>query len=236
MRGVVCAVAVGRTKTGALLVDPDEDEESSLNANGCFAFAFGHGPADARCVWTNWRTFGGTTFGEDELRLCEQLAHSAARSVWLRFRGEWASRMTKKWGLHGCRQRASLDADSTERRCKVYRGLSRGAALERQWALSMFVSSLVGLSTGPARRDSRNREDFVVELNHINTISRYLPIRVETETVRSATAADRQRMNEWSRYDALWGLRRSFSGAEKLFMKTLPVVVEDEPRRFKSWW
>ncbi|KAJ7051760.1 exosome component Rrp46 [Mycena amicta] len=90
MRGVVCAVAVGRTNTGALLVDPSEDEESSLDASGCFAFAFGRGAADTRCVWTNWRIFGGTTFAEDELRSSEQLACSGARTVWAEVHGLFA--------------------------------------------------------------------------------------------------------------------------------------------------
>ncbi|KAJ7119818.1 ribosomal protein S5 domain 2-type protein [Mycena epipterygia] len=80
MKGVVCAVAIGRMKS-TLIVDPGEDEEASLEASGCFAFSFGNGADDARCVWTNWRS--SDSFDEGELTTCKLLASAAARSVWL---------------------------------------------------------------------------------------------------------------------------------------------------------
>ncbi|KAJ7101531.1 exosome component Rrp46 [Mycena belliarum] len=80
MKGVVCAVAIGRIKS-TLIVDPSEDEEPFLDASGCFAFSFGNGANDARCVWTNWTTSG--SFDEAELTNCKRLAAAATRSVWL---------------------------------------------------------------------------------------------------------------------------------------------------------
>ncbi|KAJ7465026.1 exosome component Rrp46 [Mycena latifolia] len=80
MKGVVCAVAVGRIKS-TLIVDPSEDEELALDATGCFAFSFGDGVDDARCVWTNWTS--SSSFDETELAHCKRLASGAAKSVWL---------------------------------------------------------------------------------------------------------------------------------------------------------
>ena len=81
MKGVVCAVAIGRINS-TLVVDPSEDEEAALDATGCFAFAFGTGVDDARCVWTNWTSSSGS-FDEAELASCKRLASGAAKSVWL---------------------------------------------------------------------------------------------------------------------------------------------------------
>ncbi|KAG6883109.1 hypothetical protein C0993_007777 [Termitomyces sp. T159_Od127] len=61
MRGVTCAVAVGRRKdTGTLVVDPD-DGDGALDADGCFAFMFTRNGNDvqSRCVWTNWKQSTG---------------------------------------------------------------------------------------------------------------------------------------------------------------------------------
>jgi ribonuclease PH len=89
MKGVVCAIAIGRIKS-ALVVDPSEEEEGALDASGCFAFSFGNGNDDARCVWTNWRSL--RSFDEAELTQCKLLAAVAAKSVWLQiqkvFEGE----------------------------------------------------------------------------------------------------------------------------------------------------
>ncbi|KAF7357377.1 Exosome component Rrp46 [Mycena sanguinolenta] len=80
MKGVVCAVAIGRIKS-TLVVDPNEEEEIALDASGCFAFAFGNGVDDARCVWTNWKSL--QSFDQAELTQCKLLASAAAKSVWL---------------------------------------------------------------------------------------------------------------------------------------------------------
>ncbi|KAJ6584354.1 ribosomal protein S5 domain 2-type protein [Mycena capillaripes] len=80
MKGVICAVAIGRIKS-ALVVDPAEEEETFLDASGCFAFSFGNGIDDARCVWTNWKS--SRAFDEAELAQCKLLASVAAKSVWL---------------------------------------------------------------------------------------------------------------------------------------------------------
>ncbi|KAG6873129.1 hypothetical protein C0995_002503 [Termitomyces sp. Mi166 len=81
MRGVTCAVAVGRRKdTGALVVDPDEGD-GVLDADGCFAFMFTRNGQDvqARCVWTNWKQSAG---GESVLSEARELASRAAGNVY----------------------------------------------------------------------------------------------------------------------------------------------------------
>ncbi|KDQ54217.1 hypothetical protein JAAARDRAFT_135749 [Jaapia argillacea MUCL 33604] len=104
MRGVVCAVAVGRfrlspTRTSraiptggnslVLIVDPSESEASSLEGGGCFAFLFGAGFGDydsslgipgCEVVWTNWHST--TPFNEDELARARELARVGAKDVW----------------------------------------------------------------------------------------------------------------------------------------------------------
>ncbi|KAJ7166303.1 exosome component Rrp46 [Mycena crocata] len=80
MKGVVCAVAIGRIKS-TLVVDPSDDEETALDASGCFAFSFADGVDDARCVWTNWKS--SRSFDEAELAQCKALASISAKSVWL---------------------------------------------------------------------------------------------------------------------------------------------------------
>ncbi|KAK7042217.1 exosome component Rrp46 [Favolaschia claudopus] len=89
MKGVVCAVSIGR-RNSSLIVDPGDEELAALDASGCFAFAFGNGAEDARCVWTNWKS--SVSFNEKELAECKRLALIAAQSVWRRigevFEGE----------------------------------------------------------------------------------------------------------------------------------------------------
>ncbi|KAF7365648.1 Exosome component Rrp46 [Mycena venus] len=82
MKGVVCAVAIGRIKSTTLVVDPGEEEEAAIDASGCFAFSFGNGLDDTRCVWTNWKS-ASRSFDEAELARCKLLASVAAKSVWL---------------------------------------------------------------------------------------------------------------------------------------------------------
>jgi exosome complex component RRP46 len=108
MRGVVCAVAVGRlvsttTTTSAsafgapaspaksiLVLDPSEAELASLEAAGCFAFMFAaglRGLADSagpcvpcEAVWTDWHA--KSSFSEDELVWARALAQVGAVRVW----------------------------------------------------------------------------------------------------------------------------------------------------------
>ena len=87
LKGVVCAVAVGRwLGDSALVLDPGEEEEADLSASGCFAFLFsGSGGAKGvvgRCVWTNWRAIGKTSFDERALGDARELARGAAGAVY----------------------------------------------------------------------------------------------------------------------------------------------------------
>lgn len=92
MRGVVCAIAVGRLKgeNGALVVDPSEEEE--LDASGCFAFIFSDAPGSqseeasipgCECVWTDWKSLnGGAGFEEEELVRATEMARKGTEMVW----------------------------------------------------------------------------------------------------------------------------------------------------------
>jgi exosome complex component RRP46 len=88
LKGVVCAVAVGRRSVDSVLVlDPSEDEEAELSASGCFAFLFsnlgGKEGVVGRCVWTNWRAIGKGHFDERVLGEARELAKGAAGEVYV---------------------------------------------------------------------------------------------------------------------------------------------------------
>ncbi|EGN96484.1 hypothetical protein SERLA73DRAFT_125287 [Serpula lacrymans var. lacrymans S7.3] len=113
MRGIVCAVAVGRLRStstsspskksqkqaqkgdNALILDPCEDELSSLDGSGCFAFLFATGLSASSedhsldtpgcdLVWNNWQSL--TTFDEPELMRATELAKAGAKEVWRRIK------------------------------------------------------------------------------------------------------------------------------------------------------
>ena len=94
MRGVVCAVAVGRLKPqtetdidGGLILDPEEAELGRLAGSGCFAFLFSSSlgsPSSATpacsLLWTNYTT--AAPFDVAELGKARELAEKGARQVW----------------------------------------------------------------------------------------------------------------------------------------------------------
>lgn len=88
MRGVVCAVAVGRHESTAsdrygLILDPIEEEIHSLNGGGCFAFLFAsslNGTAAGELVWSSWQS--SSPFSEEELRRARELARTGSKRVW----------------------------------------------------------------------------------------------------------------------------------------------------------
>ncbi|KAH7917815.1 ribosomal protein S5 domain 2-like protein [Leucogyrophana mollusca] len=93
MRGVVCAVGVGRVRNGGevrMILDPSEEEAASMEGGGCFAFIFATGLSHASnndmpssdVVWTNYHTTPGTTFDESELVQAKELARQGAVVVW----------------------------------------------------------------------------------------------------------------------------------------------------------
>ncbi|KAJ3548140.1 hypothetical protein NMY22_g1377 [Coprinellus aureogranulatus] len=70
MRGVVCAIAIGKTPSGELLVDPEDSKTAELVQGGCFGFMVADGAgleSNSTSVWTNWRTLQGGTFSEEEV-------------------------------------------------------------------------------------------------------------------------------------------------------------------------
>ncbi|KAH9916986.1 3' exoribonuclease family, domain 1-domain-containing protein [Epithele typhae] len=101
MKGVVCAVAVGRMTGGAVLVlDPEESELPRLAGGGCFAFLFSSTLGDGKespavdvppcsMLWTNFTT--SAPFDVDELSRARQLAAKGAVEVWLAMKGTMGS-------------------------------------------------------------------------------------------------------------------------------------------------
>jgi len=98
MRGVICAVAVGRSRSASvpkgkvskqnhpvlLILDPDESELTSLEGGGCFAFIVAmdatrsdHSP---EVVWSNWQPT--TPFDESEIVRAKDLARAGSERVW----------------------------------------------------------------------------------------------------------------------------------------------------------
>jgi exosome complex component RRP46 len=86
MRGVVCAVPIGRTGTNSsagpiLVLDPSDDEFPSLKGGGCFAFLFGAGQeGGSEVVWSNWKSTA--PFDEQDLIRTRDLARGGAEKVW----------------------------------------------------------------------------------------------------------------------------------------------------------
>jgi exosome complex component RRP46 len=93
MRGVVCAVSVGRmcsksNPSALLILDPSEDEIPSLGGGGCFAFLFATGlnnsgsssVPSSEAVWNNWQS--SMPFTEEELLRARDLARDGAERVW----------------------------------------------------------------------------------------------------------------------------------------------------------
>ncbi|KAH7340142.1 ribosomal protein S5 domain 2-type protein [Rhizoctonia solani] len=76
MRGVVCAVAVGISKTGDVVLDPADDGE--YVRAGCFAFFFSGAEApEGDIVWADWN--GATT--KEEYESAVDLARAGAKQV-----------------------------------------------------------------------------------------------------------------------------------------------------------
>ncbi|KZT04551.1 uncharacterized protein LAESUDRAFT_744336 [Laetiporus sulphureus 93-53] len=92
MKGVVCAVSVGRLPSASgttLVLDPSESELSRLSGGGCFAFLFSSVLPVASIdelppcslLWTNYTTH--TPFDDSELAHAKELAEKGARRVWM---------------------------------------------------------------------------------------------------------------------------------------------------------
>ncbi|KAK0242080.1 exosome component Rrp46 [Armillaria nabsnona] len=83
MKGMVCAVTVGRLASSKqFIVDPSGEEAVFLDAGGCFAFLFADGLDErVKCVWTNWRSFSGG-FEEKDLVQAKNVASESAREIW----------------------------------------------------------------------------------------------------------------------------------------------------------
>ena len=93
LKGVVCAVAIGRRLVDSMLVlDPDKEEEADLSESGCFAFLFsssdGAEGVVGKCVWTNWRATGKGSFSERALSDARELGRGAAGDVYVAIKKE----------------------------------------------------------------------------------------------------------------------------------------------------
>ncbi|KAG2134532.1 hypothetical protein DEU56DRAFT_809589 [Suillus clintonianus] len=91
MRGVVCAVSVGRVKKGNVVsVEVDTADDAVLEGGGCFAFLFGFalsGPIKGSAppcedVWSIYSVRPGSSFDEAELVRAKEVAREAAAEVW----------------------------------------------------------------------------------------------------------------------------------------------------------
>ncbi|KAH7890161.1 exosome component Rrp46 [Phlebopus sp. FC_14] len=91
MRGVVCAVAVGRRRVGdevGLVLDPLD--ESKINGGGCFAFLFGvtregvqSNIPPSKMIWTDYRAGVGESIDAREITQATELARKGAADVWV---------------------------------------------------------------------------------------------------------------------------------------------------------
>ncbi|KAF5346237.1 hypothetical protein D9758_014395 [Tetrapyrgos nigripes] len=95
MRGVVCAVVVGRkqksgptSSSSKYIVDPTDEESNSLDASGCFAFLFSDvlgkkttGAAGSTCLWTSWHCYEGG-IDETELEEVKGVGLEGAKEIW----------------------------------------------------------------------------------------------------------------------------------------------------------
>ncbi|KAI0761305.1 3' exoribonuclease family, domain 1-domain-containing protein [Trametes elegans] len=98
MKGVVCAVALGRLKSDSsaatLILDPEETELPRLTGGGCFAFLFSaalpgsplasSGIPPCSLLWTNYTT--AAPFDVSELGQARELAEKGALNVWLKMK------------------------------------------------------------------------------------------------------------------------------------------------------
>lgn len=85
MKGVVCAVAVARTSSEQLTLNPTTDQLAASTASGCFAFIFTAAESpnnrlDVSEVWSNWQSSLG--FDVAEMVVARDLAQQGARHVW----------------------------------------------------------------------------------------------------------------------------------------------------------
>ena len=112
MRGVVCAVAIGRlidkdAGVTTLVLDPSETELPHLKGGGCFAFFFSfnasrlQGHEDIPGVSLLWRNYAASdgTFDEAEVSRAQSLAQKGATEIW----------KTMKSSLEGSIDRRSTD-------------------------------------------------------------------------------------------------------------------------------
>ena len=85
MKGVVCAVAVARTSSEELILNPSADQLASSTAAGCFAFIFTAAELSGDRlhvseVWSNWQSSLG--FDVTEMFGARELAQQGARHIW----------------------------------------------------------------------------------------------------------------------------------------------------------
>ncbi|TFK22634.1 exosome component Rrp46 [Coprinopsis marcescibilis] len=80
MRGVVCAIAMGKTAGNEFVLDPVEEQAKQVVEGGCFAFMFADN-ARWTCVWTNWRATQGS-FKVEDLESAREIAANAAGRVY----------------------------------------------------------------------------------------------------------------------------------------------------------
>jgi exosome complex component RRP46 len=91
MRGVVCAVPVGRVKKGNVVtLEAGPSDDAVLEGGGCFAFLFGFALSGPKIwsappcedIWSTYRVRPGSSFDEVELLRAKEVARDGAARVW----------------------------------------------------------------------------------------------------------------------------------------------------------
>jgi len=91
MRGVVCAVPIGRVRKGGVVtLEVNPPDGAVLEGGGCFAFLFGFalsGPKIGTAppcedIWSTYRARSGSSFDEAELLRAKEVAQDGAAKVW----------------------------------------------------------------------------------------------------------------------------------------------------------
>jgi exosome complex component RRP46 len=102
MRGVVCAVCVGRTSlldgSSEYLVDPTRYEARSLDGSGCFAFLLqdASNASPGSLVWSSWHSGPSSVLADADAKQIHDLALHATTQLWHKMKELFKSPQIKR--------------------------------------------------------------------------------------------------------------------------------------------